>query len=199
MNDQPKNQKKGINNAHNMNLNIDFVAQLKKGHREQIQQLQQNFLALEENCKSEIRLALKEDLSHDLKLFLNKSISQAVHDEFERQLPPLLSQVQEDVAQLSSTLAQTQSTLIEYKHKLSVTWARPFLLMLSASALTSSLLGLWLFLLQTSPLALFLMDAPSREAYDFGARWMESKRKAQAQAQETLSANNSKKKPKPSQ
>jgi hypothetical protein len=46
MNNQPKNQKKAINDAHNINLNIDFVAQLKKGHREQIQQLQQNFLAL---------------------------------------------------------------------------------------------------------------------------------------------------------
>lgn len=169
----------------------ELMTQLKQLQREQKQQLQENFITLEDNCKSEIRMALKEDLSHDLKLFLSKAISQTVHEEFGRQLPSLMNQIQEDLGQLSSTLAQTQFSLREYEDKLKVSWARAFLLMLSASALTGSFLGLWFFLLQTSPLALFLMDEKSREAYTVGMRWIESKDKlkqseAQAKSQSSL-------------
>lgn len=163
----------------------ELMTQLKQLQREQKQQLQENFITLEDNCKSEIRMALKEDLSHDLKLFLSTTISQAVHEEFGRQLPSLMNQIQEDLGRLSSTLAQTQFSLQGYEDSLKVSWTRPFLLMLSASALTGSFLGLWFLLLQASPLALFLMDQKSREAYTVGIRWMESKDKLKLKESET--------------
>ena len=167
--------KKGLNE--DLGLKMDFVAQLKKLHREQTQQLQENFLTLEDSCKTEIRSALKEDLSQDLQLFLSKAISQSVKAEFENQFPSLSNKVQEDLTQFSHTLSQTQSSLSVFQKKLSIKWTRPFFFILLTSTLTGSFLGLWLFLLQIPPLAIFLMDQKSREAYTFGMRWVESKEK----------------------
>jgi len=59
-------------------------------------------------------------------------------------------------------------------------WGKPFLILILTTALSGAFVALFLFLMQTPPLALFLMDARAREAYDYGMRHIVAKEQWEA-------------------
>ena len=95
-------------------------------------------------------------------------VAEACYGNLLKHLDPLLKQAQQNVGRLNTEIYRTNELCAEIQRKYNFRWDKPFLILILTTALSGTFVALFLFLMQTSPLALFLMDAKAREAYDYG-------------------------------
>ncbi len=150
----------------------DLQQFLKKLHREQA-----------EDCKQEIRETLEKSLSLQLEKHF-QHLMQSSQRDISHMFAPLFKRAEEDVKSLNNAVNTTNALCQRIQQKYTFRWDKPFLVLLITTALTGALVGLSLFLMHTSPLAVFLMDQKAREAYSYGTYWLGLKEKHKAKENE---------------
>jgi len=163
-------------------LKGDFQRYLKKLHREHI-----------EDSKQEIRDTLEKSLSLQLEKHFQQLVQSSQRD-ISQMFAPLLKRAEEDVLSLNNAVNTTNALCQSTQQKYAFRWSKPFLILMISTALTGAFVGLALFLMQTSPLAVFLMDQKVREAYNYGVYWMGLKEKQKAKEEEKKALELSKQK-----
>ena len=106
-----------------------------------------------------------------------RKVVQSCQGEVSALMTPLLKRAEQDVSNLNNTLRTTNTLCHEIQEKYSLRWEKPFLLLLGATIMTGTLIGVILFLLQTSPIAVFLMNKETRKVYDSGLYWRDLKKR----------------------
>lgn len=145
----------------------DLVNIFKRLHLQQLAILESKIASVEETCTREIKTALAIHTKKQLEIQFPK-VAEACYSNLLKQLEPLLKQAQQNVGHLNTEVYRTNELCAEIQRKYSFRWGKPFLILILTTALSGTFVALFLFLMQTSPLALFLMDDKGREAYDYG-------------------------------
>lgn len=125
-----------------------------------------------------IQRRLNEPLSHCLEQ-LEERFQKVVQDcqsDIFKLIAPLLKRAEQDVSNLNNTVKTTNVLCQEIQEKYSFRWDKPFLITIFFCILTGAFVSMILILLQTSPIAVFLMNKQTREIYNSGLYWQEIKR-----------------------
>ncbi len=165
-----QNRKGGLTGEKPLVADLQYF--LKKLHREQA-----------EDCKQDIRETLEKSLSLQLEKHFQHLI-QSTQRDISHMFSPLLKRAEEDVKSLNNAVNTTHALCQRIQQKYTFRWDKPFLILLITTALTGAFVGLSLLLMQTTPLALFLMDQKAREAYNYGVYWLGLKEKHKAKENE---------------
>jgi len=160
-------------------LKADLVNTFKRLHLQQLTILEDKVAALEETCTKEIKTALTIHTKKQLETQFPK-VAEVCYSNLLKQLEPLFKQAQQNVGHLNTEVYRTNELCAEIQRKYNFRWDKPFLILILTTALSGAFVALFLFLMQTSPLALFLMDAKAREAYDYGMRHLKAKEQWEA-------------------
>lgn len=171
----------------------NFLQQTQQKEREE---LEKRIATIEERCRTEIREGIDTHLHRQLTEHFRKVV-QSCQGDISTAMSPLLKRAEQDISNLNNTIRATNTLCHEIQEKYSFRWEKPFLILLGATTATGALIGVILFLLQTSPIAVFLMNKETRRVYDSGLYWMDLKKKMQLH--EALESQKSRQSNKPEQ
>jgi len=176
-------------------IKSDLQKFLQHVHQKDREELEKRISTIEERCRKEIRDGIDTHLHRQLTEHFRKVV-QSCQGDISAAMSPLLKRADQDVSNLNNTVRTTNTLCHEIQEKYSFRWEKPFLILLGATIMTGTFIGVILFLLQTSPLAVFLMNEKTRRVYDSGLYWMELKKRIIAD--EALKAQKSPHEQKPS-
>ncbi len=148
-------------------LTSDLQRYINKNHRKQMEEIEEKIAKIEERCCQEIR----ETLAKHTVLQFRKHFQEVVdscQDKISHMFSSLLGKVEEDIRSLNNEINRTNRLCEEIQNQYKFRWSKPFLTLIGATALTGAFMGIGLFLLQMSPVAVFLMNEETRRLYDLG-------------------------------
>ncbi len=148
-------------------LTSDLQRFMNKNHRKQMEEIEEKMAKIEERCCQEIR----ETLAKHTVLQFRKHFQEVAHscqDKISHMFSSLVGKVEEDIRNLNNEINRTNRLCEEIQNRYKFRWSKPFLTLIGATALTGALMGIGLFLLQISPVAVFLMNEETRRVYDLG-------------------------------
>lgn len=160
-------------------IKSDLQKFLQQEHQQQREELEKRISTIEERCAHEIREGIDTHLQRQLTEHFRKVV-QSCQGDISRAMSLLLKRAEQDISNLNNTVRTTNTLCHEIQEKYSFRWERPFLLLFGAIIATGALIGVVLFLLQTSPVAVFLMNEETRRVYDSGLYWLDLKKRMQA-------------------
>lgn len=149
-------------------IKSDLQKFLQRTHQKEREELEKRIATIEERCAHEIREGIDAHLHRQLTEHFREVI-QYCQDDISTAMSPLLQRAEQDVSNLNNTVRTTNTLCHEIQEKYSFRWEKPFLLLFGGTILTGASIGVILFLLQTSPAAVFLMNEETRRVYDPGA------------------------------
>lgn len=156
-----------------------LVNSFKKLHREQLEIIEEKISAIEERCYQETREGLEKHIKKQLEENFQELIkSTQIH--ILHLLSPLFKRAEEDLGRLGIEVAKTNALCHQIQEKYSFRWDKPFLVLITATALTGAFIGLSLVLMQTKPFAFFLMDSIAREKYGHGVKYIKGREMVEA-------------------
>ena len=157
-------------------IKSDLQKSLQHLHQKEREELEKRISTIEERCAHEIRKGIDTHLHRQLTEHFRKVV-QSCQGDISAAMAPLLKRAEQDVSNLNNTVRTTNTLCHEIQEKYSFRWEKPFLLLFGGAILTGAIMGVILFLLQTSPVAVFLMNEKTRRVYDSGLYWMELKKR----------------------
>ena len=157
-------------------IKSDLQKSLQQEHQKQREELEKRLSTIEERFRKEIREGIGTHLHRQLTEHFRKVV-QSCQGDISTAMSPLLKRAEQDVSNLNNTVRMTNTLCHEIQEKYSFRWEKPFLLLFGATIMTGALIGVILFLLQTSPIAVFLMNEETRRVYDSGLYWMDLKKR----------------------
>ncbi|EKE09292.1 MAG: hypothetical protein ACD_16C00195G0006 [uncultured bacterium] len=178
-------------------IKSDLKISLTQLHQKNMKEVKEEIAAIEERCAQEIKDGLETQLQKKLKVQFQKLIDSSQHD-ISKTLSPLVKGAEEDIQSLNHAVSQTNKFCTHIQKQYEFRWGHPSFLLLFTSALTGALMGLILFLLQVPSIAVLLMNAHTRKAYDIGVRVMNFEEELRTQPQKPITPETVKKKKKPS-
>lgn len=150
-----------------LDLRSALVKAFKKLHEEQLEVFEDKLLDFEGTLKATLKATVKNQLETQFKTVLEthqKTISSL--------LVPLVRKAEDDLKTLQMSVIQTTQLSEEIQRKYRLRWSRPFLMLFLSTSLSGAFVALALFLMQTSPFTVFLMDQRNREVYQQGLSWL---------------------------
>lgn len=171
-------------------IKSDLQKFLQQAQQKQREELEKRISTIEERCAHEIREGIDAHLQRQLTEHFRKVV-QSCQGDISAAMSPLLKRAEQDISNLNNTVRTTNTLCHEIQEKYSFRWEKPFLILLGATIATGALIGVILFLLQTSPVAVLLMNKKTRHVYDSGLYWLDLKKR--------MLADESRKSPKPEQ
>lgn len=176
-------------------IKSDFQKSLQQTHQKQREELEKRIAAIEERCVQEVRDGIDTHLHRQLTEHFRKVV-QSYQSDISAAISPLLKRAEQDISNLNNTVRTTNTLCHEIQEKYSFRWEKPFLLLFGAAIATGTLVGVVLFLLQTSPVAVFLMNEETRRIYDSGLYWIDLKKRMLAdEAQQSSQSAKAEQKP----
>jgi hypothetical protein len=157
-------------------IKSDLQEFLQQTHQKEREELEKRISTIEERCAHEIRDGIDICLHRQLTEHFRKVV-QSCQGDISGAMTPLLKRAEQDISNLNNTVRSTNALCHEIQEKYSFRWEKPFLLLFGATIATGALIGVILFLLQTSPVAVFLMNEETRRVYDSGLYWLELKKR----------------------
>jgi len=157
-------------------IKSDLQKFLQQTHQKEREELEKRIATIEERCRKEIREGIDTHLHRQLTEHFRK-VAQSCQGDISAAMSPLLKRTEQDVSNLNNTIRTTNTLCNEIQEKYSFRWEKPFLLLFGGTILTGAVMGVILFLLQTSPVAVFLMNKETRRVYDSGLYWLELKKR----------------------
>jgi hypothetical protein len=157
-------------------IKSDLQKFLQQTHQKEREELEKRISTIEERCRKEIREGIDTHLHRQLTEHFRKVV-QSCQGDISAAMSPLLKRAEQDVSNLNNTVRTTNTLCHEIQEKYSFRWEKPFLILFGATIATGALIGVVLFLLQTSPIAVFLMNKETRRVYDSGLYWMDLKKR----------------------
>ena len=157
-------------------IKSDLQKFLQQTHQKEREELEKRISTIEERCAHEIQEGIDTHLHRQLTEHFRKVV-QSCQGDISAAMTPLLKRAEQDVSNLNNTVRTTNTLCHEIQEKYSFRWERPFLLLFGATIATGALIGVVLFLLQTSPVAVFFMNEGTRRVYDSGLYWMDLKKR----------------------
>lgn len=157
-------------------IKSDLQKFLQQEHQKQREELEKRISTIEERCRKEIREGIDTHLHRQLTEHFRKVV-QSCQGDISAAMSPLLKRAEQDVSNLNNTVRTTNTLCHEIQEKYSFRWEKPFLILFGATIMTGAVMGVILFLLQTSPVAVFLMNKETRNVYDSGLYWRELKKR----------------------
>jgi len=148
-------------------LSSDLQRFLNKHHRKQMEDIEEKIAKIEERCCQEIRQAVEKHISLQLKKNFQEVV-QSCETSVSQMFSSLLSQAKQDVGSLNSAVDRTNTLCEAIQKRYAFKWGKPFLILIISTALTGAFMGTGLFLMQTSPIAVFLMNEKTRKIYNSG-------------------------------
>lgn len=169
-------------------IKSDLQNSLSQLHQKNMAEVGNKISIIKEDCAKEIREGIKKHIQEQLEEHFQKVV-QSCQTDISQAIAPLLRRAEQDLDSLNTTVSQTNMLCDVIQKKYSFRWEKPFLLLFGATIATGALIGVILFLFQTSPVAVFLMNEKTRRIYDSGLYWMEIKKRMLTD--ETLKAQKS--------
>jgi hypothetical protein len=160
-------------------IKSDLQKSLQQEHQKQREELEKRLSTIEERCRKEIREGIGTHLHRQLTEHFRKVV-QSCQGDISTAMSPLLKRAEQDVSNLNNTVRMTNTLCHEIQEKYSFRWEKPFLLLFGGTILTGAIMGVILLLLQTSPIAVFLMNEKTRRVYDSGLYWLDLEKKIKA-------------------
>jgi len=157
-------------------IKSDLQKFLQQMHQKEREELEKRISTIEERCGHEIREGIDTHLHRQLTEHFRKVV-QSCQGDISAAMTPLLKRAEQDVSNLNNTVRTTNTMCHEIQEKYSFRWEKPFLLLFGGTILTGAVTGVILFLLQTSPIAVFLMNKETRRVYDSGLYWIDLKKR----------------------
>jgi len=157
-------------------IKSDLQKFLHQMHQKEREELEKRISTIEDRCAHEIQEGIDTHLHRQLTEHFRK-IVQSCQGDISAAMTPLLKRTEQDISNLNNTVGTTNTLCHEIQEKYSFRWEKPFLLLFGATIATGVLIGVVLFLLQTSPVAVFLMNEETRRVYDSGLYWMDLKKR----------------------
>ena len=157
-------------------IKSDLQKFLQQAHQKEREELEKRISTIEDRCRKEIREGIDTHLHRQLTEHF-RNVVQSCQGDISTAMSPLLKRAEQDVSNLNNTVRTTNTLCHEIQEKYSFRWEKPFLLLFGATILTGAFIGVILFLLQTSPVAVFLMNEETRRVYDDGLYWMDLKKR----------------------
>lgn len=157
-------------------IKFDLQKFLHQMHQKEREELEKRIATIEERCGHEIREGIDTHLQRQLTEHFRKVV-QSCQGDISTAMSPLLKRTEQDISNLNNTVRTTNTLCHEIQEKYSFRWEKPFLLLFGGTILTGAVTGVILFLLQTSPIAVFLMNEETRRIYDSGLYWMDLKKR----------------------
>ena len=157
-------------------IKSDLQKFLQQTHQKEREELEKRIATIEERCGHEIREGIDAHLQRQLTEHFRKVV-QSCQGDISTAMSPLIKRAEQDVSNLNNTVRTTNTLCHELQEKYSFRWEKPFLLLFGGTILTGAVMGVILFLLQTSPVAVFLMNEETRRVYDSGLYWMKLKKR----------------------
>jgi hypothetical protein len=153
-------------------IKSDLQKFLQQVHQKQREELEKRIATIEERCAQEIRDGIDSHLHRQLTEYFQKVV-QSCQSDIYTAMSPLLKRAEQDISNLNNTVRTINTLCHEIQEKYSFRWEKPFLLLFGGAILTGAIMGVLLFLLQTSPVAVFLMNGEARKVYDAGLYWLD--------------------------
>lgn len=157
-------------------IKCDLKKFLQQAHQKEREELEKRIVTIEERCAHEIREGIDTHLHTQLTEHFRKVV-QSCQGDILAAMTPLLKRAEQDISSLNNTVRTTNTLCHEIQEKYSFRWEKPFLLLFGGTILTGAVMGVILFLLQTSPIAVFFMNEETRRVYDSGLYWIDLKKK----------------------
>lgn len=177
-------------------IKSDLQKFLQQTHQKEREQLEKRIATIEERCAHEIQEGIDTHLHRQLTEHFRKVV-QSCQGDISAAMSPLINRAEQDVSNLNNTVRTTNTLCHEIQEKYSFRWEKPFLILLGATIATGALIGVILFLLQTSPVAVFLMNKETRRVYDSGLYWLDLEKKIKARKALESQKNHQSQKPDP--
>ena len=155
-------------------LTSDLQRFLNKNHRKQMEKIEEKISEIEERCCQEVRKTIKKYIRRQLKKNL-QDVTESCETKVSEMFSSLLSQVEGDARRLNNEVDRTNILCQEIQKKYTFKWCKPWFVLVFSTALTGAFMGMGLFLMQTSPLAVFLMNKETRKIYDLGMSYAETR------------------------
>lgn len=174
-------------------IKSDLQQSLKKLHQGQMDEVAKKISGIKEQCVKEIRETLEKNVKTQLETHF-QAVIQSCQNDISKALSPLIKSAEQDVNCLNNTVSKANSVCQSIQEKYAVRWDKPFFTLISSTALTGACMGLILFLMQISPVAVLLMNERTREIYNAGIQKMESDKRLQAYIDEKKALESRKKK-----
>ncbi|HCC24916.1 MAG TPA: hypothetical protein DEP85_05350 [Holosporales bacterium] len=160
-------------------IKSDLLKSLSELDQKNKEELQKKISAIKENCGHEIQDGIEKHIKKQLTEHF-RGVVQSCQGDISKAIAPLLNHAEQDISNLNNTVRSTNTLCHDIQEKYTFRWEKPFLILIFSTILTGALVGSILFLLQTSPVAVFLMNKETRAIYDSGLYWLDFKKKIKA-------------------
>ena len=160
-------EKEALEISSNDALKLDLQRHLNKLHREQREDIEERISAIEKRCNEEVRKTLEKHVKIQIETHFKETLK-TLQVEVLQLFSPLMKRAEEDVSRLQLSVSKTNMLCSDIQQKYTFRWEKPFLILIVSTALTGALMGLMLYLMQVTPLAVFLMNQETRKVYDMG-------------------------------
>ncbi|OJW51760.1 MAG: hypothetical protein BGO67_05440 [Alphaproteobacteria bacterium 41-28] len=174
-------------------IKSDLQQSLKKLHQGQMDEVAKKISDIKEQCVKEIRENLEKNVKTQLETHFQKVV-QSCQTDISKALSPFIKSAEQDINSLNNAVSKAHSICQSIQEKYAFRWDKPFFTIIISTAMTGAFMSLILFLMQTSPLAVFLMNTKTREIYNAGVQKMESDKRLQDYINEKKALESSKKK-----
>lgn len=164
-------------------LTSDLQRFLNNNHRKQMERVEEKISKIEERCCKEVRETIKKHTRQELEKNF-QDVAESCQEDVSEMFSSLLSQIKEDAKRLNNEVDRTNFLCQDIQNKYTFKWCKPWFVLTLSTALTGAFIGMGLFLMQTGPLAVFLMNKKIRNAYDLGLRVIDYREEEKAQLQE---------------
>ena len=158
----------------------DLQQYLYSFHRQQIKDLEEKMVIFEKRCAHEVQEAIEKNIKLQLDGHF-QNVVQACQKDISQATSPLFKRTEKDVQSLANTITKAQEFCKDIQAQYAFKWDKPFFTLFCATVFTGAVMGLFLLLLQTPLVSVFLMNAHTREVYEVGLSLMNYRKELEVQ------------------
>ncbi len=173
-------EKEALGEAILAEVKSDLQQYLYGFHQQQLRDLEEKMTSFEKRCTNEIQEVLEKTVKIELEAHF-KQVAQACQKDISQVTSPLFKRAEKDVEGLAHTVTKAQEFCKDIQTQYALKWDKPFFTLFISTVFTGALMGLFLLLLQTPLVSVFLMNAHTREVYEVGLSLMNYRKELEVQ------------------
>ena len=162
-------------------IQSDLQQYLDKFHSQQLKDLEEKMAAFEKRCAGGIQEAIAKNIQLQLEAHF-QNVVQACQKDISQATSPLFKRAEKDVQSLANTVIKAQKFCKDIQVQYALKWDKPFFTLFISTVFTGALMGLFLLLLQTPLVSVYLMNSQTREVYEAGLSLLNTRKELEAQA-----------------
>jgi len=156
---------------------LDAITTLSEVEQGLKNHFQKEFESFSEQFNASFHKFIKEEIGQDIKQAIETALPSSTNKKPDTQSNETFERFQNAQHELTLKIQEFQRQISQLSKQSQKSNRKNLIIGLLACSLTGSAIGFWIVFTQISPFAILLTDKKTKEAYEFGKKWMSLKEK----------------------